>query len=312
MADFICNTAGSPAVTIPASLNIGDRLIFNPSGTGANGVIMNFMLPVSGVYRVELTGGGGTIGNKGSRTVVSTWRGGYPAKIAGQAILKAEKQYSLMVGQGGTYNGINVGYDGASGASGGVTALYAPDGLIGIAAGGQGSNDYGYKGTAYNGIDAKVDDYERPGHSLGGKERWSAIKSSPAGVTYSRGSSVSIGGFGGGKATDDQRPDAAAYSTIAADNQNGQAGVSYFKNGSAGVELVTTAGTQQLTGGDGQCILTLMSLAKQVVFRTDGTFDVKEGKLHIGDGTEEVDFNTADGTFAVSPAMKTAINTGLA
>ena len=174
--------------------------------------IQIWTVPVTGTYRIDAYGAAGSGGN-GTATV-----GGKGARVQGDFNLTEGDKIRILVGQMGTNNVTNIS-DGASGSGGGGTFVIA--GITGtsdtqtllIAAGGNGSNDQVYQGSAITGAngnyttsgtgDANVNGGSYRGTSTGTSNDGASFANGGQGVTYSRGGSTGNGGFGGGGAGDD-------------------------------------------------------------------------------------------------------------
>lgn len=191
----------------------------------------------AGTYRITVTGAAGSQGNKYGNTS-TTVAGGKGAQIYGDfTFAKGDVLYINVGGMGTTTSGTAA--DGASGAGGGGTFVFKKVSSITnsniqvtknsayyevliVAAGGGGTGDLGFSSSkTYAGYDGKgtgfysSSNYTKysttitPGTSSSsttttlGISQW--ISYNLKGATYTRGSSVCTGGFGGGGCQDDRR-----------------------------------------------------------------------------------------------------------
>lgn len=140
MAIYTINRSGSAVTTFPSTLSVGDVLVFNRTGAGYSGTILNWVVPVSGVYRINAIGaGGGTSGGVGGRG----------ASISANYTLLAGETIKILVGQAGTNNVASTTswYAHSGGGGGGTFVTRADNRPLIIAGGGGGGGEYYPSGT---------------------------------------------------------------------------------------------------------------------------------------------------------------------
>lgn len=201
------------------------------------GAETTYIIPNTGTYRITVTGAAGRQGNKYGNTS-TTVAAGKGASIRGDFNLNAgDILYINIGGMGSTTSG--TANDGASGAGGGGTFVFKKVSSVTnnniqftknsnyyevllVAAGGGGTGDLGYTSSktyaGYDGVGATYysssnytafSQMSTPGTSSSATNGVMGItqyiKYNLKGGTYTRGSSVCKGGFGGGGCQDDQR-----------------------------------------------------------------------------------------------------------
>lgn len=130
MATYNYNNEGS-ASPLNTSIKQGDTLVFNRTGSGANGTILNWTVPYTGLYRIE------TRGAKGGHN------GGNGAIMRGDFDLSKGEVIKILVGHMGTSYITGSSAIGAGGGGGSFVAKSNNTPLI-VAGGGGGT---GHSGT---------------------------------------------------------------------------------------------------------------------------------------------------------------------
>lgn len=205
-----------------------------------SGAEVTHTITEAGTYRITVTGAAGSQGNKYNNTS-TTVAGGKGAQIYGDfTFQQGDVLYINVGGMGSTTSG--TAKDGASGAGGGGTFVFKLPKkttsvidskvqitknnvnyeILIVAAGGGGTGDLGYSSSktyaGYDGIATtyyslsnytKYSETTTPGTSSAATSNVLGISQyisyNLKGATYTRGSSVCTGGFGGGGCQDDQR-----------------------------------------------------------------------------------------------------------
>ena len=231
------------------------------------GAVRTYTIPETGLYEIEVAGAGGTRGNEYSYTSSTTPVPGKGAKLKSQFSLNKGDVITLVVGGQGSVTQATA-KDGTSGAGGGGTFVFKTISSISnsnyqftksstnyevlmVAAGGGGTGDSSYRGSAYNGKDGVGDTWYSPSNltayskttTAGTSSNTSASLSSVLGISqfisynsvggyYTRNSGICRGGFGGGGCADDNQSygggwSGSSYQTqsfSSGDNTSGETG----------------------------------------------------------------------------------------
>ncbi|MFE9081913.1 hypothetical protein [Bacillus mobilis] len=127
MTTYTVNQPGNKTTAFPSSLKRGDIMVFNNTSSGMTGTILEWKVPLAGLYTIEAWGAqGGASGGSGARM-----RGDFDLKV-GQVV-------RLLVGQAGESSNSSVGNNGGGGGGSFVVA----GSLILAAGGGGGTSQYG-------------------------------------------------------------------------------------------------------------------------------------------------------------------------
>ena len=200
MTDYTINSAGSSTTTFPENLEVGDKLIFNNTGTGSTGSSMLWELPVGMTVKLKCWGAEG-----GGASTAHRGQGGY---AEGQIELKSGTELHIYVGNAGIYGHGTSGQDGGwngggqsfagnssyGGSSGGGASDIRCDGTaladrIIVAGGGGGGSGNGSTSWRCSGGGAGGGGYYGGGGGHGGS-------TTPS--TAGQGGTQSAGGTGGG------------------------------------------------------------------------------------------------------------------
>lgn len=141
------NSAYSGGTKYPESLALNDILQFNPTSTGRSGIIMKWVVPISGKYNFTVAGAKGGSGD--GRGI-----GGQGIIMTGTVALKKDEVVQILVGQQG--KGYTYGGGGGGGSFTAIGSLLSSSEMIIVAGGGggagSGSGGTGNGATASNGL----------------------------------------------------------------------------------------------------------------------------------------------------------------
>lgn len=108
--EYIINRPGSSQFNFPEYLNVQDKLVFNNTGTGPTGTIIDWIVPVSGIYRIRVCGASG--GDSSSSS--SSYSGGKGAILEGNILLYKNEKLKILVGHKGIKDSYRAGGGGGT------------------------------------------------------------------------------------------------------------------------------------------------------------------------------------------------------